>query len=131
MPVKKAAKAKAKTKRDPNEISPMVAEMVQDMKRLTDVISKGQPIEEYFTVHTVEVENKPGVFAPTAIAQIRQSLGASQPIFADFLGVDVKTVRSWEQGIRTPSGMARRFLDEIRLNPKYWQRRLKESVRIK
>ena len=39
-------------------------------------------------------------------------MGVSKPIFGQFLGVDVKTVRSWEQGRRVPSGMARRFLEE-------------------
>ena len=51
-------------------------------------------------------------------------MGVSQPIFSQFLGVDVKTVRSWEQGRRVPSAMARRFLEEIEASPEHWRSRL-------
>jgi len=51
-------------------------------------------------------------------------------LFAHFLGVSVKTVRSWEQG-KTPSDIASRFMDEIRHNPNYWRQRLKESAKAK
>ena len=52
----------------------------------------------------------------------------SQRIFAQFLGVSVDAVQSWEGGVNTPSDMACRFMDEIRFNPEYWRKRLMESM---
>jgi putative transcriptional regulator len=142
-PVAKKARAKvAKTaaigktrpkapSRDPNSISPKIAAVISDLQALRDTIRDGVPLEERFTVHHVKLDLKPGIYAPTAIVQVRQMLGASQPVFATFLGVDVATVRSWEQGLRAPSGMARRFLDEIMGDPEYWKQRLKACVKVK
>src|SRR5437879_4582888 len=50
---------------------------------------------------------------PKQIRQLRDQFNTSQPLFAKFLGVSVKTLRSWEQGNRTPSPMACRFIEEI------------------
>jgi putative transcriptional regulator len=61
----------------------------------------------------MRLDLKPRTFSPDEVKAIRAMIGVSQPIFGQFLGVDVKTVRSWEQGRRTPSGMASRFLEEI------------------
>ena len=43
---------------------------------------------------------------------------------ARFLGVDPNTVRSWEQGTRLPSSIARRFMGEIEEDPTYWRQRV-------
>jgi DNA-binding transcriptional regulator YiaG len=62
------------------------------------------------------------------VRQTRGLLGVSQPIFAQFLGLSPKTVRSWEQDQSKPSEMACRFFDEIRRDPKYWQKRMKSMI---
>lgn len=46
----------------------------------------------------------------TDVAQIRRSLGFSQPEFAVFMGVSVATLRNWEQQRREPRGAARSLL---------------------
>jgi DNA-binding transcriptional regulator YiaG len=53
-------------------------------------------------------------------------LGASQTIFAQFLGVSPSAVQDWEQGLKPPHGAACRLMDEIRRDPNYWIRRLQE-----
>ena len=53
----------------------------------------------------------------------------SQAIFAQFLGVSVKTVSAWERGDKKPSDLACRFMDEIKESPDYWKRRLKTLVK--
>jgi putative transcriptional regulator len=63
-------------------------------------------------------------FGPEEVKKIRAMLAVSQPIFGQFLGVDVKTIRSWEQGRRVPSGIACRFLEEIQESPEHWRSRL-------
>lgn len=52
----------------------------------------------------------PPDYSPQRIAQVRESLGLSQAVFASALNVSPGTVRSWEQGTRRPSGAARRLI---------------------
>ncbi|MGH9774874.1 MAG: helix-turn-helix domain-containing protein [Candidatus Acidiferrales bacterium] len=54
---------------------------------------------------------------PREIRQIRQSLNASQVLFAAFLNVSPNTVRSWEQGTRRPHGADLKLLAIARRNP--------------
>jgi putative transcriptional regulator len=46
------------------------------------------------------------VFRPADVRAVRAKLGASQTEFALMIGVSVATLRSWEQGRRTPDGPA-------------------------
>jgi DNA-binding transcriptional regulator YiaG len=48
-------------------------------------------------------------------------------VFAQFLGVNVSTIRSWEQGKRLPQSIANRFLSEIEAAPAYWRQRINEG----
>jgi putative transcriptional regulator len=70
--------------------------------------------------------------APSASAesvkQTRALLGASQAIFAQFLGVSPSTIQDWEQGHKPPRGSACRLMDEIRRDPAYWQSRLRSLI---
>lgn len=52
-------------------------------------------------------------FSSDYIKTIRHKVGLSQPLFAEFLGVSVKTVRAWEQGITSPSGSSARLLEAL------------------
>src|SRR5277367_2173862 len=53
---------------------------------------------------------EPVKMKPAQIRRIRTRLRLSQPEFADFLCTSVGTIRSWEQGIRTPHRSALRLL---------------------
>jgi putative transcriptional regulator len=59
------------------------------------------------------------------IKNIRKLFNLSQALFALILGVSVKTVRSWEQGLKRPSSVASRFMDEMAKNPGYWRERIR------
>lgn len=52
------------------------------------------------------------------IVAARLSTGMSQDKFADIMGVSVKTLRSWEQGIRNPSGAARTLIKIAQQHPR-------------
>ncbi len=51
------------------------------------------------------------------IRHIRQRLDVSQREFAELLNVSVGTVRSWEQGLRTPDGASQRLLEIAERQP--------------
>lgn len=86
-------------------------------------------VKKKFTFHQLKKPTfeKPALGKADVVA-IRTALGASQTVFAGLLGVSAATVRAWEQGVNTPSGMATRFLTEIRTDPDYWKARLKEAA---
>src|SRR5262245_360809 len=121
-------KMKPKAPRKRGEISPKVAAMIQGMNDLCDAIEQGIPLEQRFTVHTWKLDLTPRAYTGDDVRRIRELLGMSQPVFARFLGVNPGTVRSWEQGTRTTSGMARRFLEEIERDPEHWRKRLGERA---
>ncbi|MDO4283769.1 MAG: helix-turn-helix domain-containing protein [Eubacteriales bacterium] len=50
------------------------------------------------------------------IRAIRRQTGLSQKLFADYLGVSVKTVEAWEAGTNRPSGSASRLLHMMELD---------------
>ena len=108
-----------------SKLTPKGAKIVAALERFRDTIEAGTPIEERYTVRRVKLDLTPRSFSPDEVKKVRAMLGVSQPIFGQFLGVDVKTVRSWEQGRRVPSGMACRFLEEIQAAPEHWRNRLR------
>jgi putative transcriptional regulator len=80
------------------------------------------------TMRTYKVPSPPRVCRPGDVKRVRELLGASQAVFAGFLGVDVNTVRSWEQGKRLPQPIACRFLSEIESDPPYWRQRIGQGT---
>ncbi|MCI5221580.1 MAG: helix-turn-helix domain-containing protein [Candidatus Electrothrix sp. AR4] len=47
---------------------------------------------------------------PPDVKTIRSKIGLSQSAFACLLGVSVRTLQEWEQGLRTPKGPAQALL---------------------
>ena len=76
------------------------------------------------TIHTYRTPALPRVYQPADVKRVRELLRASQAVLAEFLGVNVNTVRSWEQGKRQPQPIACRFLSEIEAGPEYWRKRI-------
>ena len=54
-----------------------------------------------------------------SVREIREGLELSQMQFAALVHVSVKTLRNWEQGIRTPDGAAAALLTALRNDPKH------------
>jgi putative transcriptional regulator len=57
------------------------------------------------------------VVHPTSIKELRTRTSLSQLDFAALLGVEVGTLRNWEQGRREPTGAAKALLRAIRNDP--------------
>jgi putative transcriptional regulator len=103
------------------------SEILEALGEFTDALKKGE-VTRLLTCRQVKLDLKPAVYGPELVKKTRRLLKVSQALFARFLGVSPKTVRSWEQGINTPSPMACRFMDEIRRAPDYWIERLRGAV---
>jgi putative transcriptional regulator len=52
------------------------------------------------------------------VAAVRKKTGLAQAAFARRIGVQVSTLRNWEQGRRTPQGPARILLALLDRNPR-------------
>lgn len=56
-------------------------------------------------------------FVPEEIRRIRMDTGLTQVVFANFMGVSVKTVEAWESGRNHPKGAACRMLTLTKNDP--------------
>jgi len=106
------------------------AKIVAALERFRDTLESGVPVEQRYTVRKTKLKLTPRTFETKEVKDVRAALGISQPVFSQFLGVHVKTVRSWEQGQRVPSGMACRFLEEIEADLEHWRARLRNVLVI-
>jgi putative transcriptional regulator len=104
------------------------SEILEALEEVRDAVESGEPLDRRFTVRSYRLDFAARDYGADEVRSVRQLLGLSQPLFANFLGVDASTVRSWEQGTRPPSTIARRFMDEVAINPEYWRGRLRESI---
>lgn len=104
------------------------AEIIGALTEFRDALRAKVPLDQKFTVRTVELDLRPREYGAEDVKRTRLILHVSQAIFAKFIGVDVNTVRSWEQGLKNPSPIACRFMDEIAHSPDYWRDRLRQMV---
>ncbi len=68
-------------------------------------------------LRTVELPPRPKPMKPTDIRAVRESLNASQTLFARLLNVSSNAVESWEQGIREPRQATLKLLHIARKSP--------------
>ena len=110
------------------KLSSAGAKIVSAFNEAIEAMRSGEPLEKRLSVRTYKAEFGCRDYGPEDVRRVRGLLGMSQVFFARFLGVGPNTVRSWEQGTRPPSPIARRFMGEIEADPEYWQRRVARSV---
>jgi putative transcriptional regulator len=110
------------------KLSSRGASIVKALTQLSEDLATGTPLETKYTVRQVRVIPKPSLYPPMRVRAVRELVGASQEVFAQLLAVSRMTVRSWEQGSRQPSPIARRFLDEIEMAPGHFRGRILDAV---
>lgn len=54
-----------------------------------------------------------------AVKEIRKATGLTQNVFAKRIGIEVATLRNWEQGRREPTGPAKALLTALKNDPKH------------
>jgi DNA-binding transcriptional regulator YiaG len=110
------------------KLSPAGSKIVSAFHEAIDAMRTGGPGDKLISVRAYKPEFACRTYGPGDVQRVRRLLGMSQVFFARFLGVDPNTVRSWEQGARPPSPIARRFMGEIEEDPEYWRRRIAQSL---
>jgi putative transcriptional regulator len=100
--------------------------IVGALKEFAEAVEARDDLSKRFTCHTIRLNVQTKPYSAELVKKTRHMLGASQAIFAQFLGVSTSAVQDWEQGAKPPKGSACRLMDEIRANPDYWRRRLEE-----
>ena len=113
--------------------SAIAKEMLRGLRQFTRDLRQLSPddAKAKYNHRTVTVDVRPRAYDAEDVVKLRRSMGCSQQVFADFIGVSVSTLRNWEQDIRPVSGVAARMFDEMRINPNYWKIRLAQSVEMR
>jgi putative transcriptional regulator len=99
-------------------------DLIEGMRELVADLEAGKPVDVRRVVLTMPIAD----LSPADIRVVRDSLGLSQPLFAEFIGASTSAIRAWERGAKVPTPMARRFLDAIRNDPTYWKKQLAKSI---
>lgn len=89
-------------------------ELIESVRQAHHAVTSG----DWSSLRLREVEvPAPDEYGPRQVRAVRDSLAVTQRTFARLLGVSPELVEHWEQGIRRPSLLARRLLDQIRHDP--------------
>ncbi len=115
---------------DKTNLTNVERDLVEGLGEFLNDLKNDVSIPDKYTCRGLILDLVPRAYTAGEVKATRQLLRVSQALFAVFLGVSPKTVRSWEQG-KPPSDMASRFMDEIQRNPDYWRKRLSESARVR
>jgi len=89
----------------------------EGLEEFADCLEAGEDIAQRFNGHKVVLDLEPTPYGPELVKDTRDTLRASQTVFARFLGVSAQTVRAWEQG----AGVARDGVPFHGRDPKQFQ----------
>jgi putative transcriptional regulator len=107
------------------------AKILAAIDEATEILRSEGIESKQLTVRTYKEPPVPRAYRPEDVKRVRDLVGVSQAVLAGFLGVNVNTVRSREQGKRLPQPNACRFLSEIEANLVYWRQRIRhEAVEV-
>jgi len=83
----------------------LFAELMESVEQMDEIVrGERAPSREHFV-------------AATRVKDIRKAVNLSQPKFAKLLGVELSTLRNWEQGRREPTGPAKVLIRAIENDP--------------
>jgi DNA-binding transcriptional regulator YiaG len=126
--LRKAIATRPATRQRTGQLS-VPQQILEGLREMAEFATSGESAERRYTVRHLALDLEPGDYTPDKVRATREVFGLSQPLFARFLGVEVSALRHWEQGIRSPSAVVRRFLDEMNATPEHWRRRIEMAVR--
>lgn len=85
------------------------------MAGLTEAIEDARATEKKLQRRVVSVVPVKE-YSSSEVKQIREKTGFSQRLFANYMGVSVKTVEAWEAGTNHPNGAASRMLNMMEMD---------------
>src|SRR5258708_35722125 len=85
--------------------------IIEGLTEFAEALESGEPLETRLTGHRLSIDLMPRKYLARDVRATRRLLGASQSLFARFLGGALGPVRAWEQGRRVPNRAAARLLD--------------------
>ncbi len=122
------AMRKAKGARPATRQRSIPQQLFEGLREMAEFTTSGEPPEKRYTVRQLILDLEPGDDSPDQVRATREVFGLSQPLFAKFLW-SRPALRHWEQGIRSPSAVVRRFLDEMNVIPDHGRTRIETAVR--
>lgn len=82
-------------------------ELLESVQQMDEVVKGERAPSREFHVDAIQVK------------VIRKATGLTQVQFAQRIGIEVATLRNWEQGRREPTGPAKALLTAIKNDPKH------------
>lgn len=82
-------------------------ELLESVQQMDDIVKGERAPSREFQVDATQVK------------EIREATGLTQVQFAQRIGIEVATLRNWEQGRREPTGPAKALLTAIKNDPKH------------
>ena len=89
----------------------------KDKKKQGNKQPAAKPSRGGVDLRKAELPGRPKPMKPADIRAVRESLNASQALFARLLNVSSNAVESWEQGIREPRQATLKLLHIARKTP--------------
>jgi putative transcriptional regulator len=117
------------SKTHPKSVGKEILERLERFVNTLETLPPDTTLDKRFTVRTVKLSMPAPVCTAEEVRATRDLIGASQAIFAQFLGVSASAVQDWEQGHKPPRGSACRLMNEIRRDPEYWMQRFAELLK--
>lgn len=88
-------------------MSTFFGELLESVQQMDEVVKGERAPSREFHVDAIQVK------------VIRKATGLTQVQFAQRIGIEVATLRNWEQGRREPTGPAKALLTAIKNDPKH------------
>lgn len=82
-------------------------ELLESVQQMDEIVKDKRAPSREFHVDAIQVK------------EIRKATGLTQVQFAQRIGIEVATLRNWEQGRREPTGPAKALLTAIKNDPKH------------
>lgn len=82
-------------------------ELLESVQQMDEIVKGERAPSREFHVNAIQVK------------EIRKATGLTQVLFAQRIGIEIATLRNWEQGRREPTGPAKALLTAIKNDPKH------------
>jgi putative transcriptional regulator len=94
-------------KHEDSAVSTFFDELLESVQQMDEIVKGERTPSREFHVDAL------------AVKEIRKITGPTQQLFAQRIGIEVATLRNWEQGRREPTGPAKALLTALKNDPEH------------